>query len=291
MIVQKTGNKAKQQEPDMPSKYRPQRFGWIGDLEKGKNYLTSPEDRLIYANDNYCVLKRKKLSDQIFYLIISTLLLIGYIIISIYYYQAVPIFIKFNHTSILILITIGILAFTIAIYFSLLPEFYQNLFTRRGSPIIFNRKTGKVYVNESYFFSFRFWYNPLFFLHPNKRRIKEYDWADLHGVAIHNYSPYSLVSDILMVCKPGTNQTIDHIMFDPARKGVGSHLIWGWVNNYMIFDKLADPSRSIYPTDQEDKFKQKIIKGQGWPKWMIEAFNATTQDELANIKQKYQVKQ
>ncbi|WP_430876422.1 DUF6708 domain-containing protein, partial [Gilliamella sp. G0441] len=141
------------------------------------------------------------------------------------------------------------------------------------------------------FFSFRFWYNPLVFLHPNKRRIKEYDWEDLHGVVIHNYSPYSLVSDILMVCKPGTNQTIDHIMFDPARKGVGSHLIWGWANNYMIFDKLADSSRSIYPTDQEDKFKRKIINGQGWPKWMIEAFNATTLDELAEIKQKYQVKQ
>uniref|UniRef100_UPI003D346A5D hypothetical protein n=1 Tax=Gilliamella sp. G0441 TaxID=3384760 RepID=UPI003D346A5D len=61
----------------MPSKYRPQRFGWIGDLEKGKNYLTSPEDRLIYANDNYCVLKRKKLSNQIFYLSISSFLSIS----------------------------------------------------------------------------------------------------------------------------------------------------------------------------------------------------------------------
>ena len=276
----------------MPSKYRPQRFGWIGDLEKGKNYLTSPEDRLIYANDNYCVLKRKKLSNQIFYLSISSFL-------SISLFFLIPMLIcdistlKFDgkdSKSIFIILFVILICF-IFIWYSIIPEFYQNLFTRRGSPIIFNRKTGKVYVNESYFFSFRFWYNPLVFLHPNKRRIKEYDWADLHGVAIHNYSPYSLVSDILMVCKPGTNQTIDHIMFDPIRNGVGSHLIWGWVNNYMIFDKLADPSRSIYPTDQEDKFKQKIINGQGWPKWMIEAFNATTQDELADIKQKYQVKQ
>ncbi|WP_294829284.1 DUF6708 domain-containing protein [uncultured Gilliamella sp.] len=276
----------------MPSKYRPQRFGWIGDLEKGKNYLTSPEDRLIYANDNYCVLKRKKLSNQIFYLSISSFLSISlfFLIPMLIYDIATLKFDGKDSKSIFIILFVILICF-IFIWYSIIPEFYQNLFTRRGSPIIFNRKTGKVYVNESYFFSFRFWYNPLVFLHPNKRRIKEYDWADLHGVAIHNYSPYSLVSDILMVCKPGTNQTIDHIMFDPARNGVGSHLIWGWVNNYMIFDKLADPSRSIYPTDQEDKFKQEIINGQGWPKWMIEAFNATTQDELTNIKQKYQVKQ
>ena len=274
----------------MPSKYRPQRFGWIGDLEKGKNYLTSPEDRLIYANDNYCVLKRKKLSNQIFYLCIA---LIAILLTCIVTYLLIYLIVYFNprtDRNLLYLAIFTLLPCSITINV-LIPELYQNIFTRRGSPIIFNRKTGKVYVNESYFFSFRFWYNPLVFLHPNKRRIKEYDWADLHGVAIHNYSPYSLVSDILMVCKPGTNQTIDHIMFDPARNGVGSHLIWGWVNNYMIFDKLADPSRSIYPTDQEDKFKQEIINGQGWPKWMIEAFNATTQDELINIKQKYQVKQ
>ena len=276
----------------MSSKYRPQRFGWIGDLEKGKNYLTSPEDRLIYANDSYCVFKRKILSKQIFYLSISAILSILMIVlipISLYLLTLIQ-FDSKNGKSIFVLCLIVVFCFILTLYL-MIPECYQNLFTRRGSPIIFNRKTGKVYVNESYFFSFRFWYNPLVFLHPNKRRIKEYDWADLHGVAIHNYSPYSLVSDILMVCKPGTNQTIDHIMFDPARNGVGSHLIWGWVNNYMIFDKLADPSRSIYPTDQEDKFKQEIINGQGWPKWMIEAFNATTLDELADIKQKYRVKQ
>ena len=275
----------------MPSKYRPQLLGWIGDLEKGKNYLTSPEDRLIYTNDNYCVLKRKKLSDQIFYLFILLILifLLGFCLI---FYYSNPLEPPKNRDAEIIdhVLLTGIIVCWIVIYL-IIPEFYQNLFSRRGTPIIFNRKTGKVYVNESYFFNFKILRNPLTFLHPNKRRIKEYDWADLHGVAIHNYSPYSLVSDILMVCKPGTNQTIDHIMFDPIRNGVGSHLIWGWVNNYMIFDKLADPSRSIYPTDQEDKFKQEIINGQGWPKWMIEAFNATTQDELADIKQKYQVKQ
>ena len=274
----------------MSSKYRPQRFGWIGDLEKGKNYLTSPEDRLIYANDNYCVFKRKILSDQIFYFCICILgFIFGIPLILISFPLLMEL--DFCRESLEFITIIVILITACFALYILIPEFYQNLFPCRGNPIIFNRKTGKVYVNENYFFNFKILRNPLTFLHPNKRRIKEYDWADLHGVAIHNYSPYSLVSDILMVCKPGTNQTIDHIMFDPARKGVGSHLIWGWVNNYMIFDKLADPSRSIYPTDQEDKFKQEIINGQGWPKWMIEAFNATTQDELTNIKQKYRVKQ
>ncbi|QYN43724.1 hypothetical protein GYM75_02145 [Gilliamella sp. ESL0441] len=275
----------------MPSKYRPQLLGWIGDLEKGKNYLTSSEKRLIYMNDNYCAFIRQTFADQIFYFFIYLLaILLGCGAI----YTGLLLVMEYDNPNMenyLLIATIIGLIFCLVGMNTIIPGFYHVLFSRRGSPIIFNRKTGKVYVNESYFFSFRFWYNPLVFLHPNKRRIKEYDWADLHGVAIHNYSPYSLVSDILMVCKPGTNQTIDHIMFDPARIGVGSHLIWGWVNNYMIFDKLADTSRSIYPTDQEDKFKQKIINGQGWPKWMIEAFNATTQDELADIKQKYQVKQ
>ena len=276
----------------MPSKYRPQLLGWIGDLEKGKNYLTSPEDRLIYTNDNYCVLKRKILFDQIFYLFLAGIInIVSIYTIPTLILALIDIKIDSDDVKIIFIVFCMMLILNIFILYIIIPEFYQNLFPCRGNPIIFNRKTGKVYVNESYFFNFKILRNPLTFLHPNKRRIKEYDWADLHGVAIHNYSPYSLVSDILMVCKPGTNQTIDHIMFDPIRNGVGSHLIWGWANNYMIFDKLADPSRSIYPTDQEDKFKQEIINGQGWPKWMIEAFNATTQDELTNIKQKYQVKQ
>ncbi|TEA28102.1 hypothetical protein, partial [Candidatus Schmidhempelia bombi] len=60
----------------MPSKYRPQLFGWIGDLDKGPRSVTLHDDRLIYANDNYCVFKRKIASDQIFYLFLSFIALI-----------------------------------------------------------------------------------------------------------------------------------------------------------------------------------------------------------------------
>lgn len=35
--------------------------------------------------------------------------------------------------------------------------------------------------------------------------------------------------------------------------------------------------------------KKEIIQGQGWPEWMVEAFNASTLDELAEIKQKHHV--
>ena len=38
----------------MPSQYRPQILGWIDDLDKGTNYLSGADDRLLYANDNYC---------------------------------------------------------------------------------------------------------------------------------------------------------------------------------------------------------------------------------------------
>ncbi|MCX8701690.1 hypothetical protein J3U11_11465, partial [Gilliamella sp. B2840] len=70
---------------------------------------------------------------------------------------------------------------------------------------------------------------------------------------------------------------------------VGSYLVWGWVNNFMCFDELIDLNEGKYKTDEELQFKKEIIEGQGWPEWMVEAFNATTHKELADIKQKYNV--
>ncbi|WP_141674664.1 hypothetical protein, partial [Gilliamella sp. Fer1-1] len=61
----------------MPSQYRPQIWGWIGDLDKGGNYLTGADDRLLYANDNYCAFIRKTKSDQFFYLCLSGVISIG----------------------------------------------------------------------------------------------------------------------------------------------------------------------------------------------------------------------
>ncbi|MWP48172.1 DUF6708 domain-containing protein, partial [Gilliamella sp. Pas-s27] len=77
------------------------------------------------------------------------------------------------------------------------------------------------------FFNFKFLRHPAVFLQPKKRRIKEYDWDDLHGVIIHNMSRNALTSTVLMVCQPGTHQVIDHIMLDPARAGAGSTFVWG----------------------------------------------------------------
>ena len=272
----------------MPSQYRPQIPGWIGDLDKGTKYITGADDRLLYANDNYCAFIRKTKSDQIFYtfiLIIVLILLIPAI------YLCFILILDLNPVSESAIFTTMIFIFiaSIAGLYLCIPELYQNLFTRRGSPIIFNRKTGKVYVNESYFFNFKVVHNPLTFFHPNKKRIKEYDWAHLQGVAIHNLSRYSLVSIILMVCKPHSHKTIDHIMLDPARNGIGSYLVWGWVNNFMCANDLISLNDGIYKWEQETQFKKDIIKGQGWPDWMVEAFNATSQKELADIKQKYNV--
>ncbi|KES14404.1 putative membrane protein (DUF2207), partial [Gilliamella apicola SCGC AB-598-B02] len=134
----------------MPSQYRPQLLGWIDDLDKGTNYLSGADDRLLYANDNYCAFLRKTSSDQIFYLCISTIIIVCL-------FPAIYIFFllifDFNpETESFIFITIITLFLTciFALYISI-PELYQNLFTRKGSPIIFNRKTNKVYINESYF--------------------------------------------------------------------------------------------------------------------------------------------
>ena len=272
----------------MPSQYRPQLLGWIDDLDKGTNYLSGADDRLLYANDNYCAFLRKTSSDQIFYLCISTIIIVCL-------FPAIYIFFllifDFNpETESFIFITIITLFLTciFALYISI-PELYQNLFTRKGSPIIFNRKTNKVYINESYFFNFTSFKNPIHFLQPNKKRIKEYDWADLHGVVVHNFSTYSLNTTILMVCEPGTHKTIDHVLLDPLRYGIGSYQVWGWVNNFMCFNDLISLNDGKYTWEQETPFKKDIIQDQGWPEWMVEAFNALSPEHLTEIKQKYHV--
>ncbi|NUE96340.1 DUF2304 domain-containing protein [Gilliamella sp. ESL0232] len=273
----------------MPSQYQPQIFGWIGDLVKGGNSLTDADDRLLYANDNYCAFIRKTKSDQIFYLCISLFLSISMFFVIPGLSYGLMIFKITSETEFVFYVLVVILICFILVLYLMIPECYQNLFTRRGSPIIFNRKTGKVYINESYFFNFKVLRNPLTFLHPNKKRIKEYDWAHLQGVVVHNFSRYSLNTTILMVCKPHTHKTIDHILLDPLRGGIGSYFVWGWVNNFMCANKLAGLNDGKYKWEQETQFKEKIIKGQGWPEWMVEAFNATSQEELAEIKQRHNI--
>ena len=274
----------------MPSKYRPQIVGWFGDLDKGPYSLPLHDDRLIYANDNYCAFIRQDHNDQIFYtciyfvgIILGIILIIGF-----------PFCIfGFNDSEIGDKLTIvGIIGFITCCFvlYLAIPEFYYNAFSRLGNPIIFNRKTGKVYVNESYFFNFKVLRHPKVFLQPKKRRIQEYDWNDMHGVIIHNFSRNALTSTVLMVCQPGTNQVIDHVMLDPIRAATGRMFVWCWINSFMVNYESADIDDGEYKTDEEAKFKEDMIEGEGWPEWMVEAFNATSLEELAAIKQKYNIK-
>jgi hypothetical protein len=275
----------------MPSKYRPQIFGWFGDLDKGPYSVPLHDRRLSYANNNYCAFIRQDHNDQIFYACLYFVVVIVLLILLIGF----PTFIMdYDHPdsgSMLCFIgVIGFITCCIGMYYAV-PQLYHNLFSRRGSPIIFNRKTGKVYVNESDFFNFKILRHPAVFLQPKKRRIKEYDWDDLHGVIIHNMSRNALSSTVLMVCQPGTHQVIDHIMLDPARAGAGSTFVWGWINSFMVYYKSANIDDGEYKSDQEAEFKAHRIDGQGWPEWMVEAFNATSQEELAEIKQRHHIKQ
>ena len=71
----------------MPSKYRPQILGWFGDLDKGPYSLPLHDDRLIYANNNYCAFIRKERNDKIFYtclyfvaIILLSILIVGMVI-------------------------------------------------------------------------------------------------------------------------------------------------------------------------------------------------------------------
>jgi hypothetical protein len=275
----------------MPSKYRPQIFGWFGDLDKGPRLVPLHDDRLSYANNNYCAFIRQDHNDQIFY---ACLYIIGFIFGTGSTVSFLWLITEYDNPTIklftLMVIIVGFIASCLGMYI-LIPELYLNLFSRRGSPIIFNRKTGKVYVNESDFFNFKILRHPAVFLQPKKRRIKEYDWDDLHGVIIHNMSRNALSSTVLMVCQPDTHQVIDHIMLDPARAGAGSTFVWGWINSFMFFCDVANIDDGEYKSDQEAGFKAHRIDGQGWPEWMVEAFNATSLEELAEIKQRHNITQ
>ena len=246
----------------MPSKYRPQIFGWFGDLDKGPYSLPLHDDRLIFANDNYCAFIRKERNDQIFYTCINFILIIllnGMIIGCLW--LAV-----LHDNSKIEFVDLVVIACFITSCFAL------------------------KYVNESYFFNFKVLRHPKVFLQPKKRRIQEYDWNDMHGVIIHNFSRNALTSTVLMVCQPGTHQVIDHVMLDPAQPGAGSLHVWCWINSFMVNYESADIDDGEYKTDEEAKFKTDMIEGEGWPEWMVEAFNATSLEELATIKQKYNIK-
>ena len=267
----------------MPSKYRPQIIGWIDDLDKIASYkYESHNDRLIYANNNYCAFIRKTFNDQIFYTCLYFVCSIGIIILIL---GMVWLIFGFDREATLIGI-IGFILCSFALYI-IIPEFYQNAFSRRGSPIIFNRQTGKVYVNESYFFNFKVRRHLKLFLQPKKRRIQEYDWHDMHGVIVYNGA--CLFATVLMVCQPGTYQVIDHVMLDPVRDSISRKFVWGRLNSFMKFYESANIDDGKYKTAEEAKFKKDMIEGDGWPEWMVEAFNATSLEELAVIKQKYNI--
>ena len=273
----------------MPSKYRPQILGWFGDLDKGPYSLSLHDHRLIYANNNYCAFIRQEHNDKIFYtcLYFISIILANGIIIGCLWLAVLHDNSKIEFVDLVVIVCFVTCCF--GLYLAI-PEFYQNAFSRLGNPIIFNRKTGKVYINENYFFNFKVLRHPKVFLQPKKRRIQEYDWNDMHGVIIHNFSRNALISTVLMVCQPGTHQVIDHVMLDPIRAGTGSTFVWEWINSFMVYYKSANIDDGEYKTDEEAKFKEDMIEGERWPEWMVEAFNATSLEELAAIKHKYNIK-
>ena len=94
-----------------------------------------------------------------------------------------------------------------------------------------------------------------------------------------------------MVCQPGTHQVIDHVILESgiADRSLVVRFLWGWLNSFMKFYESANIDDGKYKTAEEVKFKKDIIEGEGWPEWMVEAFNATSLEELAVIKQKYNI--
>jgi len=285
----------------MSSKYQPQLFGWFADLDKGACYRSELDEELIYANNTFCMIRRLSVENRLFSGILFSLAFILTIPII---YMSITDFIYpliFSYTKmppfffkICFVFIGGGLICVIANYCFLIPELFKTFFSPKDSPIVFNRKTNKVYINESEFFSFKPRFHPKYLLHPRKTNIKEYDWADLHGVAISNYSKVSKNTIMLMACKPGTYEVERHIILDHGRSGLLNLSRWGWINNYLVDYDLYDEQgegKLLNLAYHEQQTADADLTVYGWPEWMLDAFNASSLDELAQIKQKYGIKE
>ncbi|WP_392551727.1 hypothetical protein RHO14_09625 [Orbus wheelerorum] len=282
----------------MSSKYQPQQFGWIGDLEKGLSPRSELDDELIYVNNTFCMLGRFRQAQRLLNGILMSIafilgmgLCIGIIVFAI---PSELLDSSSRDFSVIFVYIASCVLIIVAIYCFLIPELFKTFFSPKDSPIVFNRKTNKVYINESEFFSLKPRFNPLYLLQARKKNIKEYDWADLHGVAISNYSKFSKNTVMFMACKPGTDDVITQIIFDLGRPGLLDLPRWGWVNNYMIdFDVKDDQGNSVllHLADYTEQTADADLTLYGWPEWMLDAFKASSLDELAQIKQKYGIKE
>ncbi|WP_392561771.1 hypothetical protein RHO12_11700 [Orbus sturtevantii] len=280
----------------MPSKYQPQLFGWFADLDKGACYRSELDEELIYTNNTFCMIRRLGFEERILYgLLISIASILGLLgllgLIDLIFYVIQKSFM--DNTEIFLYIIACIIVFLL-IYCLLLPELFRTFFSPKDSPIVFNRKTNKVYINESEFFSFKPRFHPKYLLHPRKKTIKEYDWADLHGVAISNYSKVSKNTIMLMVCKPGTYEVERHIILDHGRSGLLNLSRWGWINNYLVDYDLYDEhgeGKLVNLAYYEQQTADADLTVYGWPQWMLEAFNANSLEELTQIKQQHGIKE
>ncbi|WP_392561773.1 hypothetical protein RHO12_11710 [Orbus sturtevantii] len=287
----------------MSSKYQPQLFGWFADLDKGACYRSELDEELIYTNNTFCMIGRFRQNERLQHNILFSLVFVlcVFLIIGSFHSFIYKYFLYFNYSSYL---RIGNDIFLIAIlmniisiflcYCLILPELFRAFFSPKDSPIVFNRKTNKVYINESEFFSFKPRFHPKYLLHPRKKTIKEYDWADLHGVAISNYSKVSKNTIMLMACKPGTYEVERHIILDHGRSGLLNLSRWGWINNYLVNYDLYDEhgeGKLLNLAYYEQQTADADLTVYGWPQWMLEAFNARSLEELAQIKQQHGIKE
>ncbi|WP_392561772.1 hypothetical protein RHO12_11705 [Orbus sturtevantii] len=283
----------------MSSKYQPQLFGWFADLDKGACYRSELDEELIYTNNTFCMIKRLSNSERLSY---GTLFSMIFILIMFVFFFSLFCFILpkisssfFNTDMKIFMLFIFIdIIIIISSYSLFIPELFRVFFSPKDSPIVFNRKTNKVYINESEFFSFKPRFHPKYLLHPRKKTIKEFDWADLHGVAISNYSKVSKNTIMLMACKPGTYEVERHIILDHGRSGLLNLSRWGWINNYLVDYDLYDEhgeGKLVNLAYYEQQTADADLTVYSWPQWMLEAFNANSLDELTQIKQKHGIKE
>ncbi|WP_392561776.1 hypothetical protein RHO12_11725 [Orbus sturtevantii] len=142
----------------MSSKYQPQLFGWFADLDKGTCYRSELDKELIYTNNTFCMIARLNSNSRLKHGILFSLALILCLffivgtshsfIYKYFLYLDYNSYLRIGNDTFILAIIMNILFF-IANYCFIIPELFSSYFSPKDSPIVFNRKTNKAYINES----------------------------------------------------------------------------------------------------------------------------------------------
>lgn len=250
----------------MPSKYKPQRPSWREDLYKGiysVRQRLSNNKKLCYQDDHYCEFSRRTGAMGFFSRWLLIFIISSYIILSfsmIVFFSSFIITENISHIDILLIFSYLLIILLDYIFFQLV---LYNVYSPEDCPIRLNRKTGKVYIYDHFMLYAGSW--AFFKRSPFRAKeitVKEFDWSDIQAVMASISMPIASGGMVrnyrieCVVCKPGTNQIVDHFLLSTDSSLCYDE--WMWINSYMAFsDKNLDKTITV----PESLWARKVV----WP--------------------------